>query len=137
MNPVLKRIVDIFMTALVVYKESRGEPRDAQLGVAFTVQDRANEGGWWGNDDLAVATKKWQFSSITDPNDRQFKNWPSDADPSWQECLQLAADVVDGKVLNPVPGTDSYYDISIPAPEWAKTGTFIQQIGKIRFYKTR
>jgi hypothetical protein len=47
--------------------------------------------------------------------------------------------VILGQLDNPMPGADSYYDSSIPAPKWAKYELFVGQISSphgnaLRFY---
>ncbi len=138
--PSLQRIVNIFMMALTVWREARGQSVEARTAVAFVLKDRAAEGGWWardGDDILSVAATKRQFSSLTAPDDPQLTTWPRDDEPVWIECLGLAQQVEYGVIANPAPGADSYYDVSIPAPRWASTGTFLRQIGNIRFYRVR
>ncbi|HBI15006.1 MAG TPA: hypothetical protein DDY20_05760 [Desulfobulbaceae bacterium] len=83
---------------------------------------------------MSVVFKKWQFSSMTDPRDRQLTTWPATNDPSWRQCLSIACASIDGDLPNPVPGADHYYDISIPPPKWAAAARFVSQIGKVRFY---
>lgn len=133
----LVRIANIFYLAFVIWREARGESPDARAGVAFTVLFRAAHPGWWGVDIPSVVTKKWQFSSMTDPRDPQLTTWPVMTDSAWLECLQLARGAVDGTVQNPAPGADSYYDISIPAPKWATPATFVVQLGRIKFHRAR
>jgi len=130
----LQNYSDKTFLALTVWREARGETKEVQAGIAHVVLNRVARPSWWGKDIMSVCFKKWQFSSLTDPNDRQLTTWPASSDPSWQQCLQVASDVVDGIVKNPVPGADSYYDISIPAPKWATAEVFVSQIGRVRFY---
>ena len=114
--------------------KGRGEPIETQTGIAFSILNRVARPAWWGNDVMSVIFKKWQFSSLTDPNDKQLTTWPASTDKSWIQCLQVACDALDGVSVNPVPGADSYYDISIPPPKWATDDCFVAQIGKIRFF---
>lgn len=134
MDDELKRVSDIFMLAFVTWREARGERPDVRAGVAFSILNRVKRPSWWGNDVLSVCTKKWQYSSLTDPKDRQLTTWPLSIDPSWQSCLKTAREVLDGKISNPVLGADSYFDISIPAPKWAVDETFVKQLGRVRFH---
>jgi N-acetylmuramoyl-L-alanine amidase len=123
--------------ALCLWREARGENRLTRIGVAMAVMNRVNRPSWWGKNLTEVLFKKWQFSSLTDPNDRQLTTWPLPNDLSWQECLDLACQVIDKAVPNSVPGADSYFDISIPAdqwPKWTATARFVCQLGRIRFY---
>lgn len=82
---------------------------------------------------MEVLFKKWQYSSLTDPKDPQLTTWPKD-DTVWGHCLYVADGVLNGVFSNPVPGADSYFDLSIPAPAWATPEMFVKQIGKLRFY---
>src|SRR6185295_16250998 len=67
---------EITLLALTIYREARGEPHEAQIAVAHTVKNRISKPGWWGTDIVSVLTKKWQYSSLTDPNDTQLTTWP-------------------------------------------------------------
>jgi N-acetylmuramoyl-L-alanine amidase len=125
MTSELQRISDIFYLALVTWREARGEGRECMTAVAHSVMNRVENPKWWGKDVTSVVTKKWQYSSMTDPKDRQLTTWPG-LDPWWDMALS--------KIGNPVPGADSYFDISIPNPVWATADKFVAQIGRIKFY---
>jgi N-acetylmuramoyl-L-alanine amidase len=133
MSPELTRINDIFYLALVTWREARGEGIEGMTAVTYSIMNRVKNPKWWGTDVTSVVTKKWQYSSMTDPNDKQLTKWPG-LDPWWSAALQVAADVYDAKVPNPVPGADSYFDISIPNPKWATDDKFVKQVGRIKFY---
>ena len=124
---------EITFTALCLWREARGESTEAKIGVACSIMNRVNRPSWWGKSVMGVLFKKWQYSSLTDPKDRQLTLWPVQG-PVWTECMTIAHDVLYGMVENPVPGADSYHDISIPSPKWAKPEMFVRQIGRIRFY---
>lgn len=125
---------DIAFLALTIWREARGESREVRAGIAHVILNRVHRPAWWGTDIMSVVFKKWQFSSLTDPRDRQLTTWPSKDERSWQQCLQVAIEACAGGLKNPVPGADSYYDISIPAPKWATPAPFVAQIGRVRFY---
>jgi N-acetylmuramoyl-L-alanine amidase len=91
---------------------------------------------WWGSDVSTVVAKKWQYSSMTAPGDPQLIKWPTSADPEWSQCLQVAIDALDGRLVPTCPGADSYFDVSIPAPAWAKPEMFVAKIGRLSFYNT-
>lgn len=130
----LRKSAEITLLALTVWREARGESRECRLAVAFSILNRVTNPKWWGNDILSVIRKKWQYSSLTDPKDRQLTTWPAFDDPTWFECLTVAMNALDGSIPNPVPGADSYYDNSITAPPWTKTARFAKQIGRILFF---
>ena len=129
-----QELADKVFIALTIWREARGETEEAQIGVAHVIMNRVKKPSWWGNDPMSVVFKKWQFSSITDPQDRQLTKWPESTDKSWIQCLDVACDVVDGKTENPVANADSYHDISILPPKWATQESFVCQIDRILFY---
>ena len=128
------RSVYIVFLALAIYREARNQTERCMLGVACSVRDRVNNPKWWGNSYLSVLFKKWQYSSLTAVGDSQLLIWPKDDDAIYLKCLSIAEQVVDNKVDSPFPGADSYYDISITAPNWATDNKFVGQDGKIKFY---
>lgn len=130
----IKKSADLVFLALVVWREGRGEKSECRAGIAYSILNRVNNPKWWGNDILSVVTKKWQYSSMTDPNDKQLTTWPISIDSSWTACLLLADAVLTGQVPNPAKGADSYFDISIPNPKWATEDCFVKQIGRVKFY---
>jgi spore germination cell wall hydrolase CwlJ-like protein len=133
-NEELKQAADKAFLALVLWREARGEPFPARVAVACSVMNRVLRPAWWGRSVLEVLFKKWQYSSVTDPHDPQLTTWPIGTEQSWLDCLQIAHLAVEGQLQNPVPGADSYYDTSIPAPKWATEDCFVAQLGKLRFY---
>jgi spore germination cell wall hydrolase CwlJ-like protein len=130
----IQRITDTFLLALVVWREARGEPHDCRVAVACSILNRVKRPSWWGSDVQGVVTKKWQYSSMTAPNDPQLTKFPARSDTTWLDCMTIADDVLRGRVVPPFPGADSYHDISIPAPNWATPAAFVGQLGRIRFF---
>jgi hypothetical protein len=122
--------------ALTLWREARGEPFEARVAVAGTVMNRVDRPSWWGRDVISVLRKKWQYSSLTDPKDRQLTKWPEATDAIMEECLFIAHHVIGrtGSINGPLRGADSYFDISIPAPYWTKGARFCGQIGRLKFY---
>ena len=90
---------------------------------------------WWGDTVQAVVTKKWQYSSLTDPHDVQLTRYPTRNDDQWLTCMQLADDAINGLLTSDAPGATSYYDDSIPAPKWATPETLVKKIGRINFHR--
>src|SRR6185436_5581841 len=96
---------EVFYLAFVAWREARSAklPDSARLGVMFVILDRVAAKTWFGKTVAEVSTKKLQFSSLTDPNDRQLTTWPVEGDPSWFNCVSLAMQVTAGAHNNPVP----------------------------------
>jgi spore germination cell wall hydrolase CwlJ-like protein len=130
----LKNRAAFGLMALTLWREARGESAECVTGVAFCILNRVLRKSWWGNSIYSVITKKWQFSSLTDPRDKQLALYPSEGSLDWQRCLMIADKVINREIENPVPGADSYFDISIGDPKWTKDARFVKQIGRIKFY---
>jgi spore germination cell wall hydrolase CwlJ-like protein len=134
----LQKQADKIFLALTLWREARGENEEVIKSVGFVILNRVRKGGWYGTDISSVIFKKYQFSSLTDPKDRQLTTWPLSTDKSWQKCLAIADDLIENKIGNKISDADSYYDISIREenkPKWATQANFIKQIGRLRFYK--
>lgn len=130
---------EITLLAIMLYREARGESDEAKIAVAHTVLNRVSHPGWWGNDIVSVIGRKWQYSSMTDPNDPQLIVWPKADDAAFENCLTLAGNVVRGVYNSPLRGIDSYYDDSLQGdlvPKWAKDNPlrFVAKIGRLNFY---
>jgi len=126
--------IDVVFLALVVWREARGESIECQTAVAYSIMNRVERPSWWGKNICDVLFKKWQYSSMTAPTDPQLAKWPKTEEVSWQQCFEISKEVLSGYTENPVPGADSYFDISIPDPVWATPDKFVAQIGRIKFY---
>lgn len=130
----LWRTWELALMALTIWREARGESYTARVGVAHSVRNRVEKPKWWGKSYDEVLSKKWQYSSLTDPKDRQLTTYPRPDDAIFEECLTIAYGVMNGIIQNPVPGADSYYDDSIAPPKWAEQKMFVAKIGRLNFY---
>ena len=130
-----KEICDTFYLALTIYREARGEPLAAKIGVAWTVLNRVAHPTWWGNSIDAVVSKRYQYSSLTDPADKQLTKWPVLTDVAWQNCLQCAIECLNGTLADPTSGATHYYDDSITAPYWVTGAKYCGKLGRLNFYQ--
>jgi hypothetical protein len=85
---------------------------------------------------VSVITQKWQYSSIAATGDPQLMAYPKANDNIFEDCLKIADMVHDNLMNSPLPGADSYYDDSIPAPKWATPDLFVGKIGRLNFYNS-
>ena len=120
--------------ALCLWREARGESHDAKIAVAYSIMTRLASPSW-GNSVHSVLFQRLQYSSLTYKDDPQLTTWPSDTDPSWEECMSVADTVLHRRVPNPIDGADSYHDTSIKPPSWGTPERFVKQIGRLMFYK--
>src|SRR5437899_1787230 len=130
----LQAQADLVFLAFTVWREARGEGALAQLAVAYSILNRVHRPSWWGDDVQSVVFKRWQYSSLTAPNDPQLTTWPQAGDPYWRFCLTQADAAIHDIAPNPVAGADSYFDVSIAPPRWATPNKLVRAIGRLRFY---
>jgi hypothetical protein len=129
------QMYEMVLLAITIWREARGESREAKIAVGCSVRNRVQNPKWWGTDYISCLTKKWQYSSMTDPKDRQLTTWPAATDDVFEECLEIAEGVISGRLVSPAtPGADSYYDLSIPPPKWAAEDKRVGQVGRLIFY---
>jgi len=131
------------LLALVIWREARGEILLAKQAVAWSIRNRVVHPGWWGRSWWGVILHPYQYSSFnrTDPN---ATAWPLQVDASWEDALQVAADVYTAdvaqapKILDITKGATSYFDKSVDAnpPSWAKDGSMahVCDFGRLHFY---
>src|ERR1700690_1619026 len=129
-------IYPLFLLALCVWREARGEVLAAKVAVACSIKNRTLRPKWWGHDYLSCILMPWQYSSFnkTDPNATKF---PAASDPSWEDCLAVALSVYDGTQADTTGGADSYFDKSmdLTPPSWATDGskTHTIDVGNLHF----
>ncbi len=134
----LEQVYEVFLLALVIWREARGEILAAKYGVAWVVMNRTKHPGWWGGPStVSVILKPFQFSSFNH-NDPNATRWPSPLDTSWEASLQIAADMYAGQGQDPTSGAVYYFDRSLDnnPPVWAIDGSTVHtaDIGNLHFY---
>jgi N-acetylmuramoyl-L-alanine amidase len=133
MNPCWESYRHVLL-ALVIWREARGEGPLCMTAVACSIRNRVSRPGWWGKDYISVISKKWQYSSMSAPGDPQLIIYPQIGDAAFDKALEIADQVINEVVKNPVPGADSFYDDSISPPRWATKDTFVAKIGRMNFH---
>lgn len=132
------------MLALCLWREARGETIECQEWIAWTVRNRCRK-GWWNPSGTLIGAiiHPYQYSSITDPADRQLIKFPtlSKHNGDWipdQAMMQIFY-VVNQVMMMPddmaPTDSDSYYDDSIDPPAWAVPENARGKIGRISFFK--
>lgn len=121
------------LLALCLYREARGESRDAKIGVKHVILNRlANPKPPYAHCDTIpkVILDPKQFSSFNrlDPNSSFM---PLGIEAVWLSCCE----VVDTDTQDPTGRATHYYSTNIPPPKWADPAKFTVQIGAFRFYE--
>ena len=121
------------LLALCVWRESRSEPPEAKLGVAWTVRNRCamapREGFRYSIVDNIL--KPWAFSSFN-ANDPNARLYPGPMDRSWKESLAAA----ESNEPDPTDGSIFYFSPPLTAPPsvWGPV-EHAATIGRLRFYR--
>jgi N-acetylmuramoyl-L-alanine amidase len=134
----VKAFTDVFMLALCIYREARGESQDAKQAVGWAVRNRVEHPSWYGKDWFSVITKPFQFSSFNrgEVNSIVFG---APEDVAWAQCVQAAFDVIVSNVPDATGGATFYYDRSLDKkndpPKWAALYVHTADVGNFHFFK--
>ena len=120
----------LFILALAVWREARGESPLGKLLVAQTIENRVVDPRWPDNYQ-GVITQPWQFSAFNknDPNALLF---PAESDAAWPECVAVAQAVIDA----PKPFTTAnHYHTTGVSPNWKDDSKIVNREGSHIFYR--
>jgi spore germination cell wall hydrolase CwlJ-like protein len=120
-------LLRLFMLALCVYREARGESPLGKALVAQTILNRSKDPKKrWPRTVTGVILQPLQFSSFnkSDPNVSVF---PKEGEPAWVECVSAAQRALQA---NPPLTTANHYLTaalfnSPKRPSWASTGRIL------------
>lgn len=126
---------EIWLLALLLWREARNQQPDAITAVACSVRNRVLSPRWWGTTWTDVILCPEQYSSFNagDPNATKF---PTSTDSVIGTCYSIASAVYNG-AADTVDGAQSYFDLSLAddPPSWAESMTFVCQVGAFKFYR--
>jgi N-acetylmuramoyl-L-alanine amidase len=116
------------LAALCLWREARGESREAKRGVLHVILNRSKA---TGKSLAKVILQRLQFSSFNS-NDPNAVKWPGEDDPAWLECCGL----VDTPGVDPTGGANHYESCKDDAePSWADDARLTTRIGAFEFYR--
>jgi len=131
---------DDILLARLIFGEARGCSRLEKQAVAYTVINRANDNKKWNGTTIKeAALKPWQYSCFNknDPNRKKLMN-PDYNKQEFEDCLEVAREVISGKVKDPTNGATHYFNPNVVKPSWARK---LKKIGNLNgrtiheFYK--
>lgn len=132
------QIAALYLFALCIWREARGEDLNVKVAQAWTVRNRVENPSWWGKDWISVITYPEQYSGFN-PGDINSRKWPRPGDSSWSDCWNVALAVYNESLSDPTGGSTNYFDQSLDSnpPEWATDGSYehVFSIGRLRFYR--
>ena len=131
--------VDRVFFALLLWREARGEDFQTKRAVACSIRNRVEHPSWWGQGWCGIMFKKWQYSSMTAPNDPNLVKFPQANDTSWIASMDVADEVYNGPMVDSANGATHYFDKSLDEnpPAWIKAANmeFIMDSGNFHFYR--
>ena len=119
----------LMVVAATLYTEASGESKDGKLAVASVIVNRSKERKKSLKD---ICLQKSQFSYWNGRNTVKIKIKNSLDKKSWNECYNIAKQMVDGE-FKPTINSNHYYNPYISNPYWGKQLTQVKMIGKHRF----
>lgn len=105
---------DLFMTALCLWREARGEGEQGMIAVGCVIRNRSARHKTTPYEEVI---RPWAFSSITATGDPQLKLWPKESDLSWIAAQKIAASVLNESAPDITGAATLYYDDSILFPK--------------------
>jgi N-acetylmuramoyl-L-alanine amidase len=124
---------DRYESALCVWREARGEGLAGMTAVACVIRNRVVR---HRTTFAGEVMRKWAFSSMTAPNDKQIHLLPGGKDPSWAAAQHVVEAVIAGLDDN-TQGATLYYDDSISFPKSWDRSRVLQtvKIGRLNFFR--
>lgn len=119
----------LYMLALAIWREARGEPARGQLLVGTTIRNRV-EDRRWPNTYVGVITQRLQFSAFNlgDPN---VLKYPAEDDPTWAPCVAAARAVLEAPApISPV----NHYCTTTVHPTWRDDRKLTEVAGHHAFF---
>lgn len=137
--PSITAIVNIYLMALVVFLEARGEPYEGKVAVAWVVKNRVEISRRYATTYPEVVFQDRQFSALNDDD----VNYPKALKPmlhdgeAFEVCLGIAYRVYTGQLKDPTNGADHYCREDCAAP-WKMEQGMIQtlHVGAHVFYRS-
>lgn len=134
-----ERMAVLYLLALCLWREARGEPVEGKEAVADVILNRVADPRW-PDSVPGVIAQPMQFSAFNsaDPNS---KRWPDPIANSpkdwraWMECWRIAERKLDeGPAL---PGVDHYHAKGIRRPVWSLNMLPALDVGGHVFYDSQ
>ena len=128
-------MTDTEIVARTIWGEARNQGEQGMTAVACVIQNRAHQGGWWGNTPRQVCLKPSQFScwNAFDPNRGKLLA-VTQGDQQYRTALKLAGGVISGTLSDITNGATSYQVRGTNA-WWSKGQTPVASIGVHDFYR--
>ncbi|MBI3443742.1 cell wall hydrolase [Candidatus Woesebacteria bacterium] len=131
------------LLARLIFGEAENQPRDAKIGVGFTVINRVKkQRSNWGLTNREVILKEGQYNALWDP-DRRIKvrdplnNADEATRQAWQESYEVAKGTLNNSLTDTTSGATHFHSYTQQKdfPSWATEKNFKVKLGNIYFYE--
>ncbi len=135
----LRRVWEIGLLALALWREAQNQVDDVIIVVGCSMRNRVKRPRWWGYDWVSVLLHHDQYSSFN-RGDVNATKMPLSTDTVFPRCLAIAALIHDSSEPDAAESADSYFDHSLDKdpPIWATDGSkiLVKSAGPFHFYRT-
>lgn len=136
---------ETILLARVIFGEARDRRLSdtARIAVGWSIRNRVEYKNAlrYGGTYHAVILKPKQYSSFTATNANRYLvenplSNENDVDArAWTNCYDIAANVLNNRIMDPTNGANHFFDDSISPPSWAKQEYFKVKIDSFLFYE--
>ncbi len=125
-------LADALVPVVTIWREAENQGQAGMTAVGWVIQNRCIKRSQTAQQ---VCLAKWQFSSMSAPNDPGLLRWPSVGDPFFRQAYAIWQKIQVGNLPDPTGGCTLYYADWISPPNWVAASTFVVKIGNQLFYK--
>ena len=113
---------DEVLLARMIFGEARGCSEIERIAVGYTALNRVNDGKKWNGETIReVILKPKQYSCFneSDPNRAKLMNPMSYEPKVFEDCLDIARNILNGECSDPAKGATHYFNPRYANPSWA------------------
>jgi N-acetylmuramoyl-L-alanine amidase len=127
----------IILTARLMMGEAEGWKDIDKIACVYTALTRLKKG--YGKTFQEVVLKPKQYSCFNEGTDSSkfLKDPMKHNAKDFLKDLELAREIWNGDIENPVPGATHYYNPKVVRPEWAKKMEYMRRVGPHVFYRDK
>lgn len=123
--------------AEAIYFEARSEPEEGQAAVAQVILNRAQHENYPNTVCGVVYQNRHRFLACQFTFACEGKSLRITEPEPWRVAVQIATDVVSGKIYLSDVGASTHYHADYVRPRWARSLKRMDTIGRHTFYKLR
>ena len=146
LRPLVDKLTDAQIVALVLYGEARSEPVQGIVAVGNVIRNRVRKPGWWGHDFKGVCTAKQQFSCLNPIGGagnykrvvafaQKLAGGTQITNERERQCVWVAHGIVGDYAIDQTKGSTHYHVAAMqPRPAWAMGHAPVAQIAAHVFF---